>query len=170
MGSQVPPQPPGGRGGGLGRAGPGRRQGDEGDHQGQNCLRPSLRGEHRPCQAPEPRLFGLGIKNKQNTSDTFLCSATFKPEVLTSKYKAFILEFSTFFPSGLNKAKLGWLWLRGNIREISAGIHIHCSNYSQKRSYNKLVLTTKIVFSFCLFRRKFNNRIFYHQGISNLYQ
>ena len=92
----------------------------------------------------------------------------FKAELLTTKYKVFILQSFNFFPPGLNKAKLGWLWCGGNIREISADIH--SSNYSHKRSYNKLVLTTKIVFSFCLFRRKFNNRIFYHRGISNFYQ
>ena len=65
VGGQVPTQPSRGGGGGLGRAGPGRRQEDEGHHQGQDGLRPSLRGKHRPRQAPESRLLVLGIKINQ---------------------------------------------------------------------------------------------------------
>ena len=62
VGSQVPPHSPRSCGGGLGRAGPGRRQEDEGHHQGEDGLRPSLWRKHRPCQAPESRLLVLGNK------------------------------------------------------------------------------------------------------------
>ena len=81
--------------GGICRPGSGRCQEHEGGHQGEERLRPPLRGKHQHCQAPGHSVLAIGIEIKLHHTikilllNEFLC---FSFQTQVTGYKLFPIE------------------------------------------------------------------------------